>query len=383
MYIDKWWNHYIGGTDDTWMLGIYFAQIQNPISLQTILDDLHLWEALNSESAADADGYFVISTEPYHDAHFDMEIDVITDLSAIVLECETNGSVDLSDLFKIEAQRVEIITDDHPQALKALVDGLYNFIRSPKSYGIHDFMSDDALAELVSACKEIHAELGRFLGMSQNLPEQIQRLTDDGQFDEIVALAQANDPYQNFLHVTLNLNARLQPFHRYEIFEDPVAGALEKQGIGCVDGGGTLLETTGEIRECDVEIFLYEKSAEHFTRLRDILAPFGVPKGSFLVFENEQGEFERHEIGDAEGLALYLNGTDLEDEVYKTCDSNYVISEVVRLLGGEYTYYSYWQGPEETALYFYGNSFENMNTLITPFIEEYPLCRKCRVVQIA
>lgn len=179
-------------------------------------------------------------------------------------------------------------------------------------------------------------------------------------------------------HLTLNLNARIMPFDRGDLFEDPINDMLQEAGIGEVDGGGTLQEKTGEIINCDVEICLTGNLDENYEKLKGFLGRLWIPKGSFLVSEDKN-----EEIGFLEGLALYLNGTDLEDEVYKSCDVNFVISELLRALGEDCKFYSYWQGPEETALYFYGQSFGRMNSLMTPFIEEYPLCNKSRVVQIA
>ena len=46
-------------------------------------------------------------------------------------------------------------------------------------------------------------------------------------------------------------------------------------------------------------------------------------------------------------------------------------------------FYSYWEGNEWTALYFYGVSFVEMKQKIEPFIASYPLCQKSRIEQIA
>ena len=88
-------------------------------------------------------------------------------------------------------------------------------------------------------------------------------------------------------------------------------------------------------------------------------------------------------MGQQEGLALYLNGTDLPDEVYQNCDANVMIDHLVRLMDGIGSYYSHWVGPTETALYFYGTSYEGMLAAIRDFLDEYPLCQRCQVVQIA
>ncbi|MBN3492959.1 hypothetical protein [Vibrio neptunius] len=84
-----------------------------------------------------------------------------------------------------------------------------------------------------------------------------------------------------------------------------------------------------------------------------------------------------------EGLAIYLNGTDLDPEVYANSDSNYVYSELDRLTYDYGKVYSYWQGPKETAFYLYGTSFAQMKLQISELVTSYPLCQKCRIEQIA
>ena len=182
----------------------------------------------------------------------------------------------------------------------------------------------------------------------------------------------------NLWHLTLQLNARLMPLDRGVLFEEPLDYMLKKLDIGEVDGGGTFQESSGELKSCDIEIYIHKKADANFNELYDFIMYIGVPKGSFLISKDS-----KKEIGNLEGMALYLNGTDLDDEIYKACDVNYVVSEIIEILGSEYKYYSYWQGSNETALYFYGQSFDKMRNLIIPFIETYPLCKKNRLVQIA
>lgn len=82
-------------------------------------------------------------------------------------------------------------------------------------------------------------------------------------------------------------------------------------------------------------------------------------------------------------MAVYLNGSELPDEVYTNCDSNFVYSEFERLLDGTGRVLSYWQGQTETAFYMYGQSFQEMRRLLAEFMATYPLCAKARVEQIA
>jgi hypothetical protein len=180
--------------------------------------------------------------------------------------------------------------------------------------------------------------------------------------------------------IVATLNARLQPIHRADI-EDALDDAMAKHGHGVrVVGGGTLMADNGEVSECDIEIELDTLSDALIDTVARTLEAMLAPKGS-RIFVPDQGR--QIDFGVQEGLALYLNGTDLPDDVYENHDSNHVYAECQRLLEGIGDVSSHWQGPTETALYMYGTGFEAMRDRIMPFVESYPVCQKCRIVQIA
>ena len=135
---------------------------------------------------------------------------------------------------------------------------------------------------------------------------------------------------------------------------------------------------SGEIESCEIVLLMRDTESDTIEALVDILNTLGVPKGSDIRYEQNQLA-----VGNMEGLALYLNGTDLAPEVYRVCDINAVIEELERLLADSGRMYSYWEGPKETALYFYGAGYEEMYGKMKEFLEEYPLCVKCRVERIA
>lgn len=168
--------------------------------------------------------------------------------------------------------------------------------------------------------------------------------------------------------------------HRGEFFEDLLDEYLRKYGIGEITGGGTLQSQNGEIEYCDIEIEVNNSGEETVKIIINRLEQLGAPKGSKLKIEAEDRELP---FGVSEGMAVYLNGTDLPDAVYKECDSNVVFSEFDRLLSGVGRVLSYWQGPAETAFYLYGSSFADMKEKIAEFVASYPLCQKCRIEQIA
>lgn len=134
---------------------------------------------------------------------------------------------------------------------------------------------------------------------------------------------------------------------------------------------------SGEIEYCDVNVSI-EDSYTALDTIQKILKEIGVPKGSLLY--NDEVYLP---VGDLEGMAIYLNGVDLPDNVYDQCDINQVISDINIRIENVGSFYSYWEGPMETALYFYGSSFYNMRKQIQVFVKHHPLCQKCRIEQIA
>lgn len=179
--------------------------------------------------------------------------------------------------------------------------------------------------------------------------------------------------------IVARLNARLRPFDRGELFEDPLAEVLREQGIGEVTGGGSQLSHAGEIEWCDIEIEASDGSTKTISVILAELESRGAPKGSGLTVDDAP----EVAFGVAEGLAVYLNGTDLPAQVYRDYGFDAVREEFDRRLEGEGLVFSYWEGPSETALYVYGRSFAGMYARLSGFLAEHPLCQKCRVVQTA
>jgi hypothetical protein len=176
------------------------------------------------------------------------------------------------------------------------------------------------------------------------------------------------------------LNARLQPLHRGEHFEEGLDDKLRETRVGEISGGGTMQSQTGEIEYCDIEVRLVQPSPENERLIIETLEALGAPKGSKLEIAAAERVIP---FGVNEGLAVYLNWTDLSSETYRKCDVDFVQSEFERLLEGEGHVFSSWKGPTETAVYMYGPSYAEMTKRLEPFIRAYPLCDKCRMTQIA
>lgn len=179
----------------------------------------------------------------------------------------------------------------------------------------------------------------------------------------------------------VQLNIRIMPLDRGELFEDPLGEALEENEFGEVTGGGTMQTSEGEIDYCGIDLDLVDPK-ESIPFVCNFLTERGAPRGSKLTYEWE-GDQREVPFGLAQGLGIYLNGTDLPAEVYRDCDVNELYDEINRLLGDRGTILGHWEGPTETALYLYGNSVDEMHGLIRDHMAGYPLCQRARVVVIA
>lgn len=180
---------------------------------------------------------------------------------------------------------------------------------------------------------------------------------------------------EKYISITLQMNAKLQPFHRAD-FEDMIETILKEKKAGEIVSGGSLLLPTGEISCCDIEFSIIENQVDSFLSFLNQI--HFIPKGSKILMKDTVMN-----IGKSEGLGLYLNGTDLPVEVYQNSDINELIELLDNTLEGIAERLSHWEGNKETALYYYGPNFETIKDKILPITQTYPLCEKCRIVQIA
>ncbi|MDE7205958.1 MAG: hypothetical protein K2N90_02140 [Lachnospiraceae bacterium] len=167
MYItDKYWNNYIGETDDSLTLLTYLADKQKEeISLEEIFSDIGL-DKLNGNFRQHEEPLTVVLKnmesdyeEPY--AEFEYAIDIITDLAALLLECKVNGSVDsfelLGDDFDTNAAKICITATpkEHELIDKVLTD----FVSDPLAYDLSEMVSEEDMQEMAEICAELRKEL--------------------------------------------------------------------------------------------------------------------------------------------------------------------------------------------------------------------------------
>lgn len=179
--------------------------------------------------------------------------------------------------------------------------------------------------------------------------------------------------------VTARLPESIMPLDRADRYEDPLDDALSPRNLGEVIGGGSQLTGEKEIEFVDIDLELANLD-EAVDVVKQVLEEAGAPVGSELRFERD-GRDVVIPFGRYEGLAIYLDGVSLPDEVYQNSDINELadrISEQITPLGGLIR--GSWAGPTETSIYIYGPSAEAVFTQLEPLLCSYPLCQNARVV---
>ncbi len=54
------------------------------------------------------------------------------------------------------------------------------------------------------------------------------------------------------------INAPLQPRARGQMFEDPLQARLEESKLGVVTGGGAMMDKSGEILYCGIDVDMFD-----------------------------------------------------------------------------------------------------------------------------
>lgn len=156
MYIEKYWENYIGGTDDSMTLLEYLANKQKEeISLGEIFSDTGLDKLQGDFKETDSlsvcmDG---LEVEIYY------AIDLITDLAALLLECKKSGSVNLNDLDESYEPDSTIQIIATPKEHELMNKALKDFVADPLSYNLSEMVPEEDMLEMAEICEELRKEL--------------------------------------------------------------------------------------------------------------------------------------------------------------------------------------------------------------------------------
>jgi hypothetical protein len=178
----------------------------------------------------------------------------------------------------------------------------------------------------------------------------------------------------------VRINARLPSVQRGDRYEDPLAFWLESRYPGShVTGGGTLRSPEGEPLSCGIDAEVVGDADAVISGVTAFLDGLGAPRGSSATIVD--GPYRP--FGTSEGLAVYLNGTDLPAQVYAAHDVNEFFDRLHEAVADTGALQAFWEGPETTAGYVYGASYDAIREAVAPLLASHPLAEKARVVQIA
>ena len=167
MYIeDKYWNNYIGDTDDSLTLVEYLADKQKKeISLGELFSDIGL-DKLNGDFREHEEPLTVVLKnmesdyeEPYMEFYY--AIDIITDLAALMLECKMNGSVNLQELVggDLETPEPDVCIVATPEEHELINKTIKDFVSDPLAYDLSEMCSEEEMLEMAEICESLRKEL--------------------------------------------------------------------------------------------------------------------------------------------------------------------------------------------------------------------------------
>lgn len=168
----------------------------------------------------------------------------------------------------------------------------------------------------------------------------------------------------------------IEPIDRGDRYEDPLDAVLAQSNIGRVTGGGSQLNELGGIAYAEVEIELANLD-EALGVVVHALEKAGAPQGSELIDVSDSRTLRQ--FGTQQCMAIFLDGTTLPDEVYADLDFDAVVTEL-GAAAGDGSNRSFWQGAEETGLFFFGPDAEAMFARVEPVLRRLPIGQNARVV---
>lgn len=161
MYIEnKYWDHYIGDTDDSLTLIEYLAYKRKnssakEIPVKEIFADMGLEQLRGDFRQADS----LLVTLDGMEMEIYYVIDLVADLAAILLECKVNGSVKLSELCGNAAYVQEVCIVAEPQEHEQINQILKDFAADPLAYNLSEMVPEEEMLEMAGICEDLRKEL--------------------------------------------------------------------------------------------------------------------------------------------------------------------------------------------------------------------------------
>jgi hypothetical protein len=167
MYIsNKYWNNYIGDSDDSLTLVEYLADKQiEIISLEEIFFDLKLNKLNGNFRQHDKPITVVLKNmnSEYNEQYveFYYPIDIIIDIAAILLECKKNGNVNLHELFGDDLKTVfsTVFIKSTQKEEEIIKNVLIDFSNNPFEYSLSEMCPKEDMLKMSKICRNLVKEL--------------------------------------------------------------------------------------------------------------------------------------------------------------------------------------------------------------------------------
>ena len=169
----------------------------------------------------------------------------------------------------------------------------------------------------------------------------------------------------SFAQATLPL--RIGPELAQAAFSEPLDAELDRMGLGRVAGYEITTDRDGEPEQLVLTLSLTTDAPRALDEVARRLDELGAPTGSRL------GNAECADLitfGSSEGLGLYLPRHDTGD-----ADHRALVRACKTAMAGAGLYKGSVSVGDQTALYFYGASFNRMRSAITYVMTTDPRCR--------
>ena len=99
----------------------------------------------------------------------------------------------------------------------------------------------------------------------------------------------------------------------------------------------------------------------------------------FLAYVSVDAAFAAPPRVSQRPMAVFLDGVSLPDDVYAALDFEAVVGEIEAAAGRD-SYHGFWQGSEETGLFFFGADADDILARVEPVLRTLPIAQNARVV---
>lgn len=162
MYITgKYWENYVGDTDDSLTLVEYLAEKQKTeIPLEEIFSDFGLEKLQGNFRNPDV---ALVYTDPEGwETPIYFAIDLIMDLAALLLECKINRIIELCELSEADPDTMavsEIRITATPEEYLLIGQVLADFTSDPLAYDLSEMCTEEEMRETAAVCEALRKEL--------------------------------------------------------------------------------------------------------------------------------------------------------------------------------------------------------------------------------